>query len=464
MRRVIEHNQDSYKLLGTTLSNRAACFLALLDASAQRSYSTEFRKVHAGNAINDCTTALESSWASSSLPQSILDKLRFRRDKAAATYDSLNDEMHSSMADILFPRQSQVNGHVRNIEIVQDENETIPEDNQQGIVTGTTRIMISEKNDADALVEYGEDLYKNQLAKNSHDGCPICLREFNGELDRSFSVVLPCGEHALCAKCTCSLKIQADKVKQCPQCPLCRFSFNGDFIEGIPSVIIEKDQTIANLIVQLSMMDHEEKIAIAERLLWTHRFDVSAVVDAIEELLDGRVSGLFFRSEGDLTHTQKEEIYRKARIPVEKLEEKLKHLLHDLSLADSKSLSAMCCNVRQVRKELGEARERAREDIYNKMNTVGSMGAEREGGMIQVDYHGLHVNELRKKFKDHIIPIIPAVGKVTVITGRGSHSVGKESKLKKALLKLIGEYKNLSWQRVEGNDGAIVVLWKPEKK
>jgi hypothetical protein len=88
LRRILEHNNLTYKLLGTTLSNRAACFL---DLNTQRSYSTDFRQVHARNTINDCTTALESSWASSSLPQSILDKLRFRLDKATASFDSLNE-------------------------------------------------------------------------------------------------------------------------------------------------------------------------------------------------------------------------------------------------------------------------------------------------------------------------------------------------------------------------------------
>jgi hypothetical protein len=58
-----------------------------------------------------------------------------------------------------------------------------------------------------------------------------------------------------------------------------------DFVEGIPLVIIEKDQTIAILIVQLPNMGHDEMIAVAERLLWTHQFEVTAVVDAIEELL-----------------------------------------------------------------------------------------------------------------------------------------------------------------------------------
>ena len=266
LRRIIKHNRISYGLLGTTLTNRAACFLALIDT--QRSSSTEFLKLYARNAINDCTTALESSWASSSLPQSIQDKLRFRRDKAAASYD---EYVHSSVPDMLFPHPTVVNESIRNIEVQRDDAVTNRVDNQQGSVTGAEISIVGDTSDDDddddALVEYGDVLYKNHLAKNSHDGCPICLREFDGELVSSFSVVLPCGEHALCAPCTCTLKIQADKAKQCPQCPLCRFSFDGDFVEGIPSVIIEKDQTIANLIVQLAMMNHDEKIAVAERLL-----------------------------------------------------------------------------------------------------------------------------------------------------------------------------------------------------
>ena len=105
----------------------------------------------------------------------------------------------------------------------------------------------------------------------------------------------------------------------------------------------------------------------------------------------------------------------RAHISVEKLQEKLKYLLHEQSLADSKSLGMICSNLQQVRKQL--AQEMAWEEIYNNMNTVGSMGAEQECGTVQVDYHGLYVNELRQKFKDHIIPIIPAVGKAMVIMG-----------------------------------------------
>ncbi len=47
-------------------------------------------------------------------------------------------------------------------------------------------------------------------------------------------------------------------------------------------------QTVANLIMQLSMVDHDKKIALTYRLLWTHRFDVLAVIKTVEELLDGQ--------------------------------------------------------------------------------------------------------------------------------------------------------------------------------
>lgn len=46
--------------------------------------------------------ALESSWASDALPRDIVEKSRFRRDKAAARYDVLMTDFES-VAPILFP-------------------------------------------------------------------------------------------------------------------------------------------------------------------------------------------------------------------------------------------------------------------------------------------------------------------------------------------------------------------------
>lgn len=102
------------------------------------------------------------------------------------------------------------------------------DNNTERIPSDTTTEVV------DALIEYGEVIFKNRLAKNYDDGCPICLRQFNTELNSEYAVVLPCGEHAVCSHCTCSLKIESDKEKEIPQCPLCRYSFDPAFVEGIP--------------------------------------------------------------------------------------------------------------------------------------------------------------------------------------------------------------------------------------
>jgi DNA-nicking Smr family endonuclease len=264
------------------------------------------------------------------------------------------------------------------------------------------------------------------------------------------------------------LKIQADKAKQCPQCPLCRYAFDPDFIESIPSQLIEKDQEIANLILNMPTMGLDEKIDITERLFWTHRFEQSKVVDAIEALLDSKIGGLFFRQEGELTSEQKNDIYCKARLPVEKLETKLKLLLQEQSITvDQTALLTLSNDVRQARKELAAAREKARDDIYSQMNSVSGMGAEqegRDGTLIRVDFHGLLVNEMRMKFNDQIMPILPVVKRVMIITGRGSHSAGKEAKLKKALFKLVSMYQSsVYWQPVDRNPGALYVVWRDDE-
>ena len=97
MTRIVNHNKATYKLLGILLSNRAISFLSL---ETQRS-SVEFWKALVSYAEKDCNTALESSWAVSSLPKSILDKLHFRRDKASARHHTLNCQ-YEHLSDFMF--------------------------------------------------------------------------------------------------------------------------------------------------------------------------------------------------------------------------------------------------------------------------------------------------------------------------------------------------------------------------
>ena len=99
------------------------------------------------------------------------------------------------------------------------------------------------------------------------------------------------------------------------------------------------------------------------------------------------------------------------------------------------------------------------------MNSVGTMGSERsdvDDGMLQVDFHGLHIGEMYSKYNELVEAVLPVLKKVRIITGRGLHSASGESKLNKAIKKKIAQDKNVRWDAVPNNPGAIVVSWLAE--
>ena len=310
-------------------------------------------------------------------------------------------------------------------------------------------------------------MFKNHLAKNAEDGCPICLREFNEELAKTYSVVLPCKQHALCVNCICSLKIEADTAKECPRCPLCRDSFNQSFVKCVLDQLIEKDKILNSLILKLPIIDLDEKAAVAERLLWAHRFDLSSVIDVIESLLDGQLSDLFFRSGDDITITYEEKyaIYTRARVNVKKLERDLEVLLDEQRRTfDAKVLNKINGKVRKLRNLLLYARQEARDEISNILGSVSDVCGYEDGhsSLIKVDYHGMHVSEMRNKFYQQVIPILPVVKKVLVLTGRSGASADA-SKLNEALFKLVAQNEDSVYCRpVNENEEALYVLWRED--
>lgn len=86
---------------------------------------------------------------------------------------------------------------------------------------------------------------------------------------------------------------------------------------------------------------------------------------------------------------------------MEKLECILKTILQEQRLAvGARELDKLSENVRAIRVELRAARDKAREDMYYRMNSIETMGAQLEGNeVVRVDYHGLHVSEMRLKIQ-----------------------------------------------------------------
>ena len=67
---------------------------------------------------------------------------------------------------------------------------------------------------------------------------------------------------------------------------------------------------------------------------------------------------------------------------------------------------------------------------------------------------GLHVNEATRKLISLIDDVLPVVGTLVIITGRGAHNRDGDSKLRPAIEKLAVAVGRKSGEPVEGKSGA----------
>ena len=90
-----------------------------------------------------------------------------------------------------------------------------------------------------------------------------------------------------------------------------------------------------------------------------------------------------------------------------------------------------------IKKNLILARKNAASDIFERINSHGTMGIINEeinqDGLVYIDLHGLFINEAKERVNEFILPILPVLKKAIVITGHGSHSQSRESLLKNAI-------------------------------
>ena len=138
-----------------------------------------------------------------------------------------------------------------------------------------------------------------------------------------------------------------------------------------------------------------------------------------------------------LDHEQRQEIYREARAPVNVIFAEL----DEPSVEGSSSLSGS--EDSRGRKEklsrLRHAMRDAVQHLFATMNRGPAMGTDMDG-VVQVDFHGLHVGEVRSLFIELVAPVVPVMP-VRIITGKGKHStVSGVSKLREQVLQVAGRW------------------------
>jgi DNA-nicking Smr family endonuclease len=110
----------------------------------------------------------------------------------------------------------------------------------------------------------------------------------------------------------------------------------------------------------------------------------------------------------------------------------------------------------ELLKQLMAARENAHNDIYERMNSCGSMGINLSGQSTAVDLHGLGIEAAKRFIQDPILAVLPVLKKIMVITGRGVHSQSGECVIKQGIHNYLKELE-VKFEEVKGNDGAIYV-------
>ena len=290
-------------------------------------------------------------------------------------------------------------------------------------------------------------LVKNQLALNSKsetDSCPICITEWIQFSEESIAIVAPC-DHAICAPCLsryrseCKVSFETDIGEHNTKftCTICREKLNSDVLYQAAKDLLSRNaiESISVLAEHLPLRKPDAEHLICNIIVQNH-FDINRVESSLFNIVCLSTAS----EKSELDTKDKQAIYRTARQPVLKLEEdynRLSEKLAKMTSTESRKYRETVTKMERVSQMLRSARMNAMRDIFEQMNSVGEMGSTNESDSLRLDLHGLHVDEAKSILQEFVFPILPAMKRIFLITGRGNHSDAGFSVLKESLRKYI---------------------------
>ena len=194
------------------------------------------------------------------------------------------------------------------------------------------------------------------------------------------------------------------------------------------------------------------KQIITSLLIQSH-FDVVATESALFNLVC-----LASAPEPDeLDHGKKQELYETARRPVQALQsdiDQLSERLLNMQVGSSK-YRKMTEHITELRSKMRASQLNAAHDIFERLNSVDLSSSD----IMSIDLHGLHVHEAKTILRDYVLPVLPVVKKIYLITGRGKHSKDGKSVLKESVKKFLTEEVELKLRCEDqiGNEGILFV-------
>ena len=300
-------------------------------------------------------------------------------------------------------------------------------------------------------------------AAASSDGCPICLKEWNQFDETGLAIILPC-LHAVCAPCLSRFRTECKKSFETDlgefstkfTCGICRERIRSNILyQAAQSLLAE------NLVESFSVLSKALRLPtkigahqLITPILIQNNFDIAATESALFNL----VCLASAPDLGELDHAAKQDFYDTARRPVQTLQADIDQLTERLShmSVGSGKFRKISKQIDELRASLRESRLNAAFDIYERVNSVQS-----SSDIMQIDLHGLHVAEAKSILQDYVLPVLPVLKRVFLITGRGKHSKDGKGALKEAISRFLLEKVELALRCEDqiGNEGALFVAW-----
>ena len=278
----------------------------------------------------------------------------------------------------------------------------------------------------------------------AEDGCPVCLKEWNTFDSLDLAIVLPC-LHAICAPCLsrhraeCRKSFETDlgEFSTSFTCTICRERIRSNILYQAAQTLLAENlvESLSVLAESLPLPKKIEAGQLVTNILIQNHFDIMKTENALFNLIC--LSAVPEAS--DLDHDKKQDIYQTARKPVRSLESDIDLLTEKLAgmQVGSNRYARVCKQIDDLKTKLHESRLNAAADIYERMNAVQKK--ESQVDIMSIDLHGLHVEEAKSILQDYVLPVLPVLKKVNLITGRGKHSDTNYSTLKESIKKFLSE-------------------------
>jgi DNA-nicking Smr family endonuclease len=169
-----------------------------------------------------------------------------------------------------------------------------------------------------------------------------------------------------------------------------------------------------------------------------------------------------------LTHAQKDHIFNEVRARVKRIQDEKATIEKELMYNQNEQSESYITNLQQrwnaLDVKLSDARIEAREEIFSRVNSADVHSA--GDRYLSIDLHCMYADEAREKLYMLVVPVLPVMKKMLIITGKGSHSEESVGVLRGVVIRFVESVRNregkrcMEWEAISDNEGALWVHWR----